>query len=59
MKAAATGIALPAETVLPLVPGQGVAADPQAVLQVPDFWSEGCRHPVSYTHLTLPTTPYV
>ena len=29
---------------LPLVPGQGVAADPQAVLQVPDFWSEGCRH---------------
>ena len=44
MKAAATGIALPAETVLPLVPGQGVAADPQAVLQVPDFWSEGCRH---------------
>ena len=73
MKAAATGIALPAETVLPLVPGQGVAADPQAVLQVPDFWSEGCRHlvkkdrvmkrlipqSVSYTHLTLPTTPYV
>ena len=24
-----------------------------------NFWDKECRKPVSYTHLTLPTTPYV
>ena len=31
--------------------------DVLAGFSVPNFWAE--KNPVSYTHLTLPTTPYV